>query len=205
MIGWGGIADVFRLESDHTQINKSDGVTEATDNEDRTIRFGGTTGNDIIETTDFGYSEDGSVSVKLTQTKDDEAFDTFLKTACPRLSDSSATTTEEVPDETGRKIGGAASAVSAQQYLLMSYGAQASDNKIPVVCNPGYYKKTSGSKSSGAGKFMRPSIEFQSIAALQNIAIGPDLFDSTIVTAPVTSVNILEGYHEVIAWLTPAS
>jgi hypothetical protein len=204
-VGGFGRCQIFRLKSDHTAVQKADGTTAAALATDATLTFGGSSGNDILVATDFAYNDDGSVSIKLNQTKFDAAIKTFEGIFLPRKAAPSASDLEEIADEAGRKIGGSSGSGTEEQAILISYGAEGDDGKIPVACYPGFFKKTSGARSYQAGKWVAPQYEFQSVAAKADIDLIPALFIATIVTAPVADVTILTDYHEQLEFMTPAA
>lgn len=197
MIGGGGLAYFFRVKTDATtgalSLVKIDGSTSATAIADAILKVGADydKGNILIQT-DLSTTDDGKLTAKFTQNKNDATFDTFMKTVNPRTAGATTASTEEITDETGQKIGGA-SAASSVNVLMMSYSAPDTDGKVHVYCAIGTVSKTM-SISYQANTYVKPSIEFTSKAVSHSagLLIPKVMFDSSKILA--NDALITTGY-----------
>lgn len=183
-IGGGGQVDIFYINAEHTKITTTaGGSTEITDVNNRAIRIGRDYAkNNILIQSDFSIDEDGKLSITWNQTKFDAVWDTFIKSVVGRKQGGASTETEELVDERGIKVGGAAAA-SSQDVLIVSYGALNDDTKIPVIFAVGNISKTSNGFSFQANTFVKPSLSFTSKGCLNDsdltITSALDIYDAT--------------------------
>ncbi len=212
MAGGSGVSYLFRVKSDHTQIQKADGSAAATALTDAALKIGGAVSRkDILVQTDYTYNEDGTLNIKWSQTKNDAALDALLEIACPRKVGASSTGLQELIDESGDKIGGDTGTASDVDYLVLSYGAKDADDKLPITISIGNILKTAGTYSMTYNNWNQPTLEFKSKACVTTTVGGLEiptaLFDDTIVDTDGTPtwvvVKFLVDYYSKIIRVSP--
>lgn len=201
--GGGGVSYVYRLKSDHTEIQKADGSAAATARTDAALIIGGDDGNKILTKTGISYDDDGVPTLKFEHTDSSQAIETFLEVAAPKKVGSASSTVEELKSETGYKIGGAAGGSDKANYLIISYGASDGTNvmtKLHVVT----FKKSSGSQDWESEKWVKPVIEAIGTATKASLSIAAALFADSKVSLSAAQVMEKDLYAKTL-FLTPAS
>ena len=195
MIGGGGLAYFFVVKTDGTtgalSLANADGATAATVLADAILKVGGDydKGNILIQT-DLSTTDDGKLTAKFTQNKNYKVFDTFMKTVNPRTAGATTASTEELSDETGQKVGGAAAA-SSVNVLMMSYSAPDTDGTVHIYSAIGTVSKTM-SISYQANTYVKPSLEFTSKAVSHSagLLIPKVMFDPAKIDATDTTIAL---------------
>ena len=199
--GGGGVSYIYRLKSDHTEIQNAGGTAEATTTADAALVVGTDDGNEILIKTGMSYDDDGIPTINFEQTGSGEDVEGFLEVAAPKKAGSTSSSVEEVKSETGYKIGGSSGGSDTVSYLVISYGSSDGTNKT-VKTHIITFKKSSGSQDWEAEKFVRPSIEGTGIAAKDTITIASGLFDAEQVSASAQTIG--KDFYAKTFFMTPA-
>lgn len=201
--GGGGVSYIYRLKSDHSEIQKGDGTAAATATSHAALVIGGDDGNKILTKTGITYDDDGIPTLKFEHTDSGSSLESFLDIAAPKKVGSASSSVEELKSETGYKIGGDAGGSDKVPYLVMSYGA--SDGAtVPVKLHVVTFKKSSGSQDWEAEKWVKPLIEGTGTAVKATISIPAALFASTKVSVTAAQSFVKDLYAKTL-FLTPTA
>ena len=193
-----GVADIFHLKSDHTQIQKVDRSTTATALADKLYRIGDLSGNEIAESFSI-KPEEGKATVSITHIGNNPLFTAFHRAAAPKKVGAASSSTPEINSIAGKKIGGVSASSDAVHTLGIYYGYY-TDTKVQVFIMAHIFKPTTGGLDVKYNEYGKPITEAESVANKAAISVPAALFDSTIVTVSTAqSVPKDEYCYEV--WL----
>lgn len=183
-------ADIFRVYSaEDGTLTINDGLTfadpvaAAAANADKAFTL-----SEIVGTSP-AYQEDGTVKVTFDQYEDSEEMDALLDTvATPPPSATGALPTYKLENGTPRSTASA----NNNLVLLAYYGANSgavNGNKTKMLLAVGTISPTSGSTSSKADDWNKPTFEFVGTKISKSLTIASALLDSSLL-APTGSYVI---------------
>jgi hypothetical protein len=189
---WGGsgIKYVFRMNDAGTALFQVDGTTAATTLAHASMKYGATSGDFIVESTDESFDENGALTFKVSHTCIDAGYLTFEEVV--KASTTSSVTKNEKIDETGRKIGGSANA-GGTKWLIVNVGAS-NGTKRYVTCAVMTAKKSSGGLSMKAGDIMSTTDEFTSTKIDAAYTVADAMLDDAYFATSQTVIIPTDGW-----------
>lgn len=156
--------------------------------------------DDIVNSTNFAYDDNGVPTLTISTTRFDDAFFTFANTAAPKKQNASGgVARNEKIGEDGRKIGGTAADADTPRYAVITYSGiteGTGGGQRLVSFAVGTFKRNAGARQYGSPTdAVETSLEFVG-EALKSATLAPTnaMLDDKLVVVTGHGISLAKDF-----------